>query len=243
MREDHSELHTDELNTPQKNTGLPPLVKAINISKRFGPLQALDSVSITFEPGSFHALLGENGAGKSTLVKCIMGTYHADKGQVVVDEQESMIKKPRDAHESERAIAEGDHLWSLRSIRNPRDAHALGIGMVYQHFTLVDNMTVTENLVLSRGTLPMVIDWKEEAKVISAVVTDLKENTYFAKIHLLYGDSEYSIDSRPSDAIAVALRTETPIFATGEVLRKQSSEELERWLENLKPEDFGKSES
>ena len=82
-----------------------------------------------------------------------------------------------------------------------------------------------------------------EAKVISAVVTDLKDNTYFAKIHLLYGDSEYSIDSRPSDAIAVALRTDAPIFATDEVLRKQSSEELERWLENLKPEDFGKSES
>jgi len=82
-----------------------------------------------------------------------------------------------------------------------------------------------------------------EAKVISAVVTDLKDNTYFAKIHLSYGDSEYSIDSRPSDAIAVALRTDAPIFATEEVLRKQTSEELARWLENLKPEDFGKSES
>ncbi len=81
-----------------------------------------------------------------------------------------------------------------------------------------------------------------EAKIISVVLTDLKENTYFAKIHLLYGDSEFSIDSRPSDAIAVALRTEAPIFATAEVLHKQSSEELERWLENLKPEDFGKFE-
>ncbi|MGB0911850.1 MAG: bifunctional nuclease family protein, partial [Nitrospirales bacterium] len=53
-----------------------------------------------------------------------------------------------------------------------------------------------------------------EAKIISVVLTDLKENTYFAKIHLLYGDSEFSIDSRPSDAIAVALRSEAPIFAT-----------------------------
>ena len=82
-----------------------------------------------------------------------------------------------------------------------------------------------------------------EAKIISVVLTDLKENTYFAKIHLLYGDSEFSIDSRPSDAIAVALRAEAPIFATAEVLHKQSSEELERWLENLKPEDFGKFET
>jgi bifunctional DNase/RNase len=82
-----------------------------------------------------------------------------------------------------------------------------------------------------------------EAKVISVVVTDLKDNTYYAKIHLMYEDSEYSIDSRPSDAIALALRTSTPIFASEDVIRKQASEELDQWLENLRPEDFGKYES
>ena len=82
-----------------------------------------------------------------------------------------------------------------------------------------------------------------DAKVLSAVVTDLKDNTYYAKVHLWYGDSEYSIDARPSDAIALALRAEAPIFTKEEVLQKQSSEELERWLENLKPEDFGKFET
>ena len=82
-----------------------------------------------------------------------------------------------------------------------------------------------------------------DAKILSAVVTDLKDNTYYAKIHLWYGDSEYSIDSRPSDAIALALRAEAPIFTREEVLQKQNSEELERWLENLKPEDFGKFET
>ena len=82
-----------------------------------------------------------------------------------------------------------------------------------------------------------------EAKVLSAVVTDLKDNTYYARIHLWHGDSEYSIDSRPSDAIALALRAEAPIFTREEVLQKQNSEELERWLENVKPEDFGKLES
>lgn len=82
-----------------------------------------------------------------------------------------------------------------------------------------------------------------DAKILSAVLTDLKDNTYFAKIHLWYRDSEYSLDSRPSDAIALALRAEAPIFTSEEVLRKQSSEELERWLENLKPEDFGKFET
>jgi len=82
-----------------------------------------------------------------------------------------------------------------------------------------------------------------DAKVISVVISDLKDNTYYAKIHLSYEDSEYSVDSRPSDAIALALRAKAPIFANEEVLRKQASEELDQWLENLKPEDFGKYET
>ena len=82
-----------------------------------------------------------------------------------------------------------------------------------------------------------------EAKLISVVVTEMRDNTYYSKIHLMYDDSEYSIDARPSDAIALALRTSAPIFAREDVLRKQASEELDQWLENLKPEDFGKYES
>jgi bifunctional DNase/RNase len=74
-------------------------------------------------------------------------------------------------------------------------------------------------------------------------VTELKDNTYYAKVHLTYEDSEYTIDSRPSDAIALALRANAPIFAREEVIRKQVSEELGQWLENLKPEDFGKYDS
>ena len=59
-------------------------VEAIAMSKRFGDFTALDDVSLKVAPGSFHALLGENGAGKSTLVKCIMGYYQPDAGEVVV---------------------------------------------------------------------------------------------------------------------------------------------------------------
>lgn len=81
------------------------------------------------------------------------------------------------------------------------------------------------------------------AKVISVVISDLKENTYYAKVHLSYEDSEYVIDARPSDAIALALRTKAPIFANEEVIRKQASDELDQWLENLKPGDFGKNET
>jgi general nucleoside transport system ATP-binding protein len=118
-------------------------VEAVAMSKRFGELLALDEVSLRVVPGSFHALLGENGAGKSTLVKCIMGYYRPDEGAVLVEGRE-------------------------RAIDNPRAAHALGLGMVYQHFTLVPAMTVAENLVLARAELPRVIDWRKETAALDA---------------------------------------------------------------------------
>lgn len=121
----------------------PPRLEAIGLSKRFGALQALSDVSLTLESGEFRALLGENGAGKSTLVKCIMGTYRPDTGTVIV----------------------GHHRAELR---NPRQAHALGVGMVYQHFTLVDNMTVVENLVMAREHVPAIINWKRETDQLAA---------------------------------------------------------------------------
>src|SRR6185312_6008832 len=86
---------------------------------------------------SFPALLGENGAGKSTLVKCIMGYYRPTEGSIMVGGRE-------------------------QAIANPRDAHALGLGMVYQHFTLVPAMTVAENLVLARDDVPAVVNWSKE---------------------------------------------------------------------------------
>jgi bifunctional DNase/RNase len=79
-----------------------------------------------------------------------------------------------------------------------------------------------------------------DAKVISVVITDLKDKTYFSKLHIFYGESEYTVDARPSDAIALALRTGVPVFATEEVLKSHSSDELDRWLDNLRPEDFGR---
>ena len=126
----------------------PPLIEVSKISKRFGALQALSEVSLTLRPGSFRALLGENGAGKSTLVKCIMGTYRADSGSVRVGQ-------------------------SAVELTNPRQAHSLGIGMVYQHFTLVENMTVVENMVLARGHVPAVVDWKAETEQLAAFMSQM----------------------------------------------------------------------
>src|SRR5881397_2275648 len=94
-----------------------------NITKRFGNVLANDRVSIAISPGTIHAIVGENGAGKSTAMRIAYGFYRADDGEILVDGE-------------------------TRSINTPHDAIALGIGMVHQHFMLVDAMTVAENIIL-----------------------------------------------------------------------------------------------
>jgi simple sugar transport system ATP-binding protein len=121
-------------------------IETVALGKRFGAFAALSEASCKIDAGSFHALLGENGAGKSTLVKCIMGYYHPDDGSVLVDGRE-------------------------QEIANPRDAHRLGIGMVYQHFTLVPGMTVLENLVMARPDVPAVIDWPKERAAVETFLS------------------------------------------------------------------------
>ncbi len=116
---------------------LPPELELVNVSKKFGNFVAVDNVSLKVAPGTFHALLGENGAGKSTLVKCIMGFHAATHGDILINKHS-------------------------RDINSPRDAYQYGIGMVYQHFTVVPAMTVAENLLLVRPDTPKVINWKEE---------------------------------------------------------------------------------
>ena len=128
---------------PTLEPGKAPSLEAINMTKRFGAMTALDNVSINIPAGSFHALLGENGAGKSTLVKCIMGFYSADEGAVRLNGKEI-------------------------NISNPKDARANGIGMVYQHFTLVPSLTAAENLVISRAHPPAIINWRKERQALEA---------------------------------------------------------------------------
>ncbi len=77
------------------------------------------------------------------------------------------------------------------------------------------------------------------AKITKIVITDIIENTYYASIYAIYGNREVAVDARPSDAIAVALRVQAPIFVKDSVLEVKMADELEEWLKNLKPEDFG----
>lgn len=78
-----------------------------------------------------------------------------------------------------------------------------------------------------------------EVKVSRVVITQIMDNTYYALVYLTDGKKEIPIDSRPSDAVAVALRTGAPIFIQDDVMGKKTSDELEQWLRDLKPEDFG----
>ncbi|MYB96925.1 ABC transporter ATP-binding protein [Candidatus Poribacteria bacterium] len=103
------------------------------VTKTFGDLVAVDSVDFTLQAGEIHAILGENGAGKSTLMNLIYGLYQPSAGRIYVTDREG---------------------WRRRlQAKSPRDAIVSGIGMVHQHFMLVENLTVAENIALSLGQL------------------------------------------------------------------------------------------
>ena len=93
------------------------------ISKYFGKVAANEDISLTVHKGEILSLLGENGSGKTTLMKMLSGIYYPDKGQIFIDGREVVIRSPKDAFE-------------------------LGIGMIHQHFKLVDIFTAAENIIL-----------------------------------------------------------------------------------------------
>ena len=101
------------------------VIEMLGIRKEFPGIVANDDIYLRVEEGEIHAILGENGAGKSTLMSILFGLYKADKGVIKVRGKEV-------------------------SIKSPNDAYALGIGMVHQHFQLVHNFTVAENIILGK---------------------------------------------------------------------------------------------
>src|SRR5271168_2803337 len=106
-----------------ENSSAPPRLELRGVTKRFPGVLANDNVSVSVKPGEVHALLGENGAGKSTLVKMIYGILAPDAGEM---------------------------FWNGEPMKvaNPRAARKLGIGMVFQHFSLFEALTVLENVAL-----------------------------------------------------------------------------------------------
>lgn len=116
-------------------------------TKRFGSFYALDGVNLDVKKGTIHSLLGENGAGKSTLMNILYGLYQADEGEIYLN--------------GERA-----------AIKNPNVAISHGIGMVHQHFMLVDNFTVTQNIILGKEPVRAggILDMKKAREHVRRIV-------------------------------------------------------------------------
>ena len=118
-----------------------PAVQMRDITKRFGSVLANDRVWLNIYRGEILALLGENGSGKTTLMNMLSGIYFPDEGTIAIDGKEVVI-------------------------RSPKDAFDLGIGMIHQHFKLVDVLTAAENIVLG---LPGKLDLKAAAEKIREI--------------------------------------------------------------------------
>ena len=119
--------------------GSPYAIEMLNITKRFPGIIANDNITLQLKKGEIHALLGENGAGKSTLMSVLFGLYQPEEGVIKKDGQ-------------------------VVSIKDPNDANALGIGMVHQHFKLVEVFSVLDNIILGAETTKCGFLQKKEAR-------------------------------------------------------------------------------
>ncbi|MEW9080176.1 ABC transporter ATP-binding protein [Terrisporobacter glycolicus] len=189
------------------------IIEMLNITKEFPGIIANDNITLQLKKGEIHALLGENGAGKSTLMSVLFGLYQPEKG---------VIKKNGE----------------VVNIKDPNDANELGIGMVHQHFKLVHNFTVLQNIILgvettSHGLLKMedarkrVIDLSEKYglmvepdAIIEDITVGMQQRVEILK--MLYRDNEILIFDEPTA-----------------VLTPQEIEELMRIMKSLAKE--GKS--
>ncbi len=165
------------------------VIEMLHITKDFPGIRANDDVTIQVKRGEIHALLGENGAGKSTLMSVLFGLYQPESGAIVKDGKEVKI-------------------------HNPNDANALGIGMVHQHFKLVHNFTVLENIVMGVETTRHGVLRMEEArkkvvelsvqyglmvdpdKLISEITVGMQQRVEILK--MLYRDNEVLIFDEPT---------------------------------------------
>jgi simple sugar transport system ATP-binding protein len=189
------------------------VIEMLHITKDFPGIRANDDVTLQVKRGEIHALLGENGAGKSTLMSVLFGLYQPESGTIVKDGKEVRI-------------------------HNPNDANALGIGMVHQHFKLVHNFTVLENIVMGVETTRHGVLHMEEArkrvidlsrryglmvdpdKQISEITVGMQQRVEILK--MLYRDNQVLIFDEPTA-----------------VLTPQEIEELMKIMRGLKAE--GKS--
>ncbi|WP_157729527.1 ABC transporter ATP-binding protein [Tumebacillus algifaecis] len=192
---------------------MPAVVEMLGITKRFAGFTANDNINLVVQKGEIHALLGENGAGKSTLMNILFGLYQPDAGEIRIREQAVKITDPNMANE-------------------------LGIGMVHQHFMLVDKFTVTENIIL--GAEP-----KKGAKIdIKKAERDVQElsDRYGLKVDPSAKISDISVGMQQRVEILKTLYRGAEIIIFDEptaVLTPQEIKELMEIMQSLVAE--GKS--
>src|SRR5689334_7800674 len=188
------------------HSGETPLLQTVGLTKRYGDFLANDSIDIDVWPRQIHALLGENGAGKSTLVKTIYGLIQPSDGEM--------------RWQGEKMVLSG-----------PSEARARGIGMVFQHFSLFDNLTVAENVALG-------LDGKESFKDMSARLEEVSR-IYGLPLDPRREVWQLSVGERQRIEIVRALMQEPKFLILDEptaVLTPQEADQLFVVLERLKAE-------
>lgn len=186
------------------------VIEMNHITKKFGDFKALDDVTLHVEKGEIHALLGENGAGKSTLMSVLFGLYQPEDGEIYINEKKE-------------------------DINNPNIANDLGIGMVHQHFKLVHNFTVLENIVLGHetvnaGFLKMVDARKKVVELSKNYKFNINPDAYISDItvgmqqkveilKMLYCDNDILIFDEPT-----AVLTPQEIDELMEIMKQMAKE-------------------
>ena len=164
-------------------------IEMLNITKRFPGIIANDNITLRLKKGEIHALLGENGAGKSTLMSVLFGLYQPEEGEILKDGKKV-------------------------EIRNPNDANDLGIGMVHQHFKLVECFSVLDNIILGVEPTQGLFLKKDEARkkimelsqkyhlavdpdaIVENITVGMQQRTEILK--MLYRDNEILIFDEPT---------------------------------------------
>ncbi|WP_312796094.1 ATP-binding cassette domain-containing protein, partial [Tianweitania sp.] len=187
----------------------PALLETRGLTKVFGKLTACDGIDLTIQRGEIHALLGENGAGKSTLVKMLFGSLEPNAGEI---------------------------LWDGRAVRipSPGEARKLGIGMVFQHFSLFEALTAAENIALSLAEKVPVSTIAQRARALS--------EAYGLPVDPSMMVGDLSVGERQRIEIIRCLLQEPQLIILDEptsVLTPQEADRLFETLERLRAE--GKS--
>ena len=189
------------------------IIEMLDITKDFPGIRANDNITLQLRRGEIHALLGENGAGKSTLMSILFGLYQAERGEIRKDGKRVIVK-------------------------DPNDANALGIGMVHQHFKLVHNFTVLENIVLGVESTRHGMLCMEEAR--QKVMALSQQYGLFIKPDALISDITVGMQQRVEILKMLYRDNEILIFdEPTAVLTPQEIEELMRIMRSLAQE--GKS--